>query len=231
MAWSKQRLGELLPGTEAAGSGGGWSARITAVTSVTGDVRVLHGGRPHVAATLACLLQGQLPRLHACIIHLRSSPTLPTLPMSQAMLTTRKGNKRCVEAVEGGPGLLHSPAGHLACRQRLALLHGLLPQHAALLLAGLLSTTSSFRWPGKPPRQRLPPTAALRRCRMRQQTARRRRSRRRRRPAGLWTSPNSGLAQTTTILKLLLPPRVRGRARREGGGKRGGGHLSTANGA
>ncbi|PSC74859.1 activator of 90 kDa heat shock ATPase-like protein 1 [Micractinium conductrix] len=37
MAWSKQRLGELLPGTEAAGSGGGWSARITAVTSVTGD--------------------------------------------------------------------------------------------------------------------------------------------------------------------------------------------------
>jgi len=49
MEWSKKRLGELLPGTEApataagagasAGAGEPWVARVTEVKSVTGEVR------------------------------------------------------------------------------------------------------------------------------------------------------------------------------------------------
>lgn len=37
LEWSRQRLAELLPGTEAGSGGGGWAARVTRVKSVTGE--------------------------------------------------------------------------------------------------------------------------------------------------------------------------------------------------
>lgn len=49
LEWTKQRLAELLPGAEAGGGSNGWSARVTSVKSVTGEVsrhasRVRHVG-------------------------------------------------------------------------------------------------------------------------------------------------------------------------------------------
>ena len=108
LAWSKQRLAELVPGAEAAEAGdAGWCARVTAVKSVTGEVRSRHSSSRNSSSSSSSSTRssnsrstsgsgsgrrsGGLRQDH----HGRQSDytTLCSI-CSQAMLTTRKGNKR-----------------------------------------------------------------------------------------------------------------------------------------
>ena len=65
MEWTKQRLGELLPGAEARSAAAseaapaGWVARVTRVKSVTGEVRCAL-----CCAVLCCAVGGRPIALH-----------------------------------------------------------------------------------------------------------------------------------------------------------------------